>query len=101
MHEVSNVFSPTLARVDSNGDHVDINTLSPPTTFGSRKGLINTAAATMDGNDNYYFTAVTIDTESYSKNTTLVPGHHKKRFEIEGRRPDQYHISKNIIGLLY
>jgi len=64
MHEVSNVVAPTLARVDSNGDHVDINTLSPPITFGSRRGVINTAAATMDGNDNYYFTAVTIDTES-------------------------------------
>jgi hypothetical protein len=62
MHEVSDIFNPTLARVDNNGDYVDINTISPPATVGSRKGLINTAAATMDGNDNYYFTAVTIDT---------------------------------------
>jgi len=74
MHEVSNVFKPTLARVDSNGDHVDINTLSPPTTVGSRKGLINTAAATMDGNDNYYFTAVTLDTEAVIKIPRLYLG---------------------------
>lgn len=62
MHEVADIFNPTLARVDNNGDYVDINTIPLPATTGSRKGLINTAAATMDGNDNYYFTALTVDT---------------------------------------
>jgi len=62
MHEVSEVFGPRLARVDSSGDYADIDTIPTPPVSGSRKGLINTAAATMDGNDNYYFTAITVDT---------------------------------------
>jgi hypothetical protein len=62
MHETSDIFGPTLARVDRNGDFNDIGTLSPPNLGGSRKGIVNTAAATMDGRDNYYFTAVVVDT---------------------------------------
>jgi len=62
MHEVSEVFGPRLARVDSSGDYVDIDTIPAPPTTGSRKALINTAAATMDGDDNYYFTAIVVDT---------------------------------------
>ena len=84
-------FSPTLARVDSNGDHVDINTLSPPTTFGSRKGFINTAAATMDGNDNYYFTAVTIDTEAVIKIPRLYLGTIRNVSQL--KEGDEIHVA--------
>lgn len=66
MHEVADIFGPTLARVDSNGDYVDLGKLTPPPSSGSRVGIINTAAATMDGKDNYYFTAIVADT------TTLI-----------------------------
>jgi hypothetical protein len=62
MHEVSEVTGPRLARVDRNGDYVDLDTIPPPHASNGRVGIINTAAATMDGNDNYYFTAVTLDT---------------------------------------
>ena len=62
MHEVSEIFGPRLARVDSNGNYVDIDTIPPPAANGTRRGIINTAAATMDGNDNYYFTAIVVDT---------------------------------------
>lgn len=63
MHEVSDIFAPTLARVDRTGTVTDINIIPAPGGGGGGKvGIINTAAATMDGRDNYYFTAVVIDT---------------------------------------
>lgn len=62
MHEVSDIFAPTLARVDRNGDYVDLNTIPGPPAGPGNARIINTAAATMDGADNYYFTAVVVDT---------------------------------------
>lgn len=70
MHESINVFKPWLSRVDKNGTVVDLGRLSPPNPSGPSVGIINTAAATMDHNDNYYFTAVALDT---SVLTTFLP----------------------------
>ena len=74
MHEVSNVFGPTLARVDSSGDFVDLDTLAPPPASGNSVGIINTAAATMDARDNYYFTAVVVDTQNRTQLPKLYLG---------------------------
>jgi len=62
MHESSNVIDPFFSRVDKKGNFVDIGKLTAPPNSGTRVGIINTAAATMDGRDNYYFTAVVADT---------------------------------------
>lgn len=62
MHESSNIIDPFLSRMDKNGNFVDIGKLTAPPNSGSSVGIINTAAATMDGKDNYYFTAVVADT---------------------------------------
>jgi hypothetical protein len=83
MHEVSDVFGPRLARVDSSGDYVDIDTIRPPVTSGSRKGIINTAAATMDGHDNYYFTAVIVDTANLLELPKLYLGTIKNVSELQ------------------
>jgi hypothetical protein len=63
MHESSDIFGPSFARVDSNGDYIDLGILTPPDGSGNQVGIINTAAATMDGSDNYYFTAIVADTQ--------------------------------------
>jgi hypothetical protein len=62
MHESPNVIDPFFSRVDKNGSFVDIGKLSAPPNSGTQIGIINTAAATMDGRDNYYFTAIVGDT---------------------------------------
>jgi Secretion system C-terminal sorting domain/Repeat of unknown function (DUF6923) len=62
MHESLNVTDPLFSRVDKNGNFVDIGKLTTPPNSGSQVGIINTAAATMDGRDNYYFTAIVGDT---------------------------------------
>jgi len=62
MHESSNVTDPFFTRVDKNGNFVDIGKLTAPPGSATKAGIINTAAATMDGKDNYYFTAVLTDT---------------------------------------
>jgi len=68
MHESSDVVDPFFSRMDKNGNFVDIGKLSPPPNSGSGVGIINTAAGTMDGNDNFYFTAVTGDTPISASN---------------------------------
>jgi hypothetical protein len=62
MHESRNVIDPFFSRVDKNGDFEDIGKLTAPPASGTMIGFINTAAATIDGNDNYYFTAIVADT---------------------------------------
>jgi hypothetical protein len=74
MHESSNVFNPFLSRMDRNGDYEDIGTLSPPTASGSKTGIINTAGATMDGKDNYFFTAIVADTQNILQTVELYVG---------------------------
>jgi len=62
LHETDSVNNPSFTRVDKFGSFVNIGKLMPPPSHGHNVSIINTAAATMDGNDNYYFTAVTADT---------------------------------------
>lgn len=62
LHESDSVTGPWFTRVDKFGSFVNIGRLTPPPANGRNTSIINTAAATMDGNDNYYFTAVTADT---------------------------------------
>lgn len=62
MHESSDVTDPFFSRVDRNGNFLDIGRLTVPPNSGTMIGIINTAAATMDGRDNYYFTAIVGDT---------------------------------------
>lgn len=62
LHETDSVNHPWFTRVDKFGNFVNIGLLTPPPANGHNVSIINTAAATMDGNDNYYFTAVTTDT---------------------------------------
>ena len=62
LHETDSVTNPWFTRVDKFGSFVNIGRLTPPPANGRNTSIINTAAATMDGNDNYYFTAVTADT---------------------------------------
>jgi len=62
LHESSNINDPFFSRVDKNGDYIDIGKLTGPPNSGSQVGIINTAGATMDGRDNYYFTAILADT---------------------------------------
>lgn len=61
LHESGDVVHPWFTRVDSEGDYEDIGTLSGPAAGANEIGIINTAAATTDTSDNYYFTAVTIN----------------------------------------
>lgn len=70
MHETIDIFNPWLSRVDKNGTVVNLARLSPPAATGLSVGIINTAAATIDNNDNYYFTAVVLDTSIF---TTFLP----------------------------
>jgi hypothetical protein len=62
LHESDSLTDPWLTRVDKFGSFINIGKLTPPPANGRNISIINTAAATMDGNDNYYFTAVTADT---------------------------------------
>ncbi|HXB95125.1 MAG TPA: hypothetical protein VNU70_08200, partial [Puia sp.] len=62
MHESDSVNDPWFTRVDKFGSFVNIGKITPPPANGRNLSVINTAAGTMDGNDNYYFTAVTTDT---------------------------------------
>lgn len=62
LHESDSVAGPWFTRVDKFGSFADIGKLTPPPANGHNLSIINTAAGTMDGNDNYYFTAVTADT---------------------------------------
>jgi hypothetical protein len=62
MHESDNPFLPLFTRVDKGGNYEDIGTIMPPPKEGTRVGIIGTNAATIDGSDNYYFTAITSDT---------------------------------------
>jgi hypothetical protein len=62
MHETGDVNRPWFTRVDKFGSFVNIGKLAPPPANGRNVSVINTAAGTMDGNDNFYFTAVTTDT---------------------------------------
>jgi len=62
LHETDSVNNPWFTRVDKFGSFVNLGRLTPPPANGRNVSIINTAAATMDGNDNYYFTAVTTDT---------------------------------------
>ncbi|HVY73394.1 MAG TPA: T9SS type A sorting domain-containing protein [Puia sp.] len=62
MHESSNLIDPFFSRMDKNGDFVDIGKLTGPPGQGYNVHIINTAAGTMDGRDNFYFTAVLADT---------------------------------------
>ncbi|HLZ89699.1 MAG TPA: hypothetical protein VKQ52_20740, partial [Puia sp.] len=62
LHETDSVNDPWFTRVDKFGSLVNIGRLTPPPANGRNVSIINTAAATMDGEDNYYFTAVTTDT---------------------------------------
>lgn len=66
MHESINFLNPWLSRVDKNGTVVDLGRLSPPAGSGLSLGIVNTAAATIDNKDNYYFTAVVIDTSIFT-----------------------------------
>ncbi|GGA91596.1 hypothetical protein GCM10011511_13690 [Puia dinghuensis] len=62
LHETDSVTDPWFTRVDKFGSFVNISRLTPPPAGGRNLSIINTAAGTMDGNDNYYFTAITADT---------------------------------------
>ena len=62
IHESSNTTDPFFSRVDKNGSFVDLGKFTPPTAAGSAVAIINTAAGTMDGDDNFYFTAIVADT---------------------------------------
>ncbi|HXB05657.1 MAG TPA: hypothetical protein VNW04_01040, partial [Puia sp.] len=62
LHETDSVTAPWFTRVDKFGSFLNIGRLTPPPANGRNTSVINTAAAAMDGNDNYYFTAVTADT---------------------------------------
>lgn len=62
LHESDSVTDPWFTRVDKFGNWVNIGRIMPPPANGRNVSVINTAAGTMDGNDNYYFTAVTADT---------------------------------------
>ena len=55
LHESSNLSDPFFSRVDKNGDYIDIGKLTGPPNSDSQVGIINTAGATMDGRDNYYY----------------------------------------------
>lgn len=70
MHESINFLDPWLSRVDKNGTVVDLGRLLPPGGSGLSLGIVNTAAATIDNKDNYYFTAVVVDTSIF---TTFLP----------------------------
>lgn len=62
LHETDSVTHPWFTRMDKFGTFINIGRLAPPPAGGRNTSVINTAAGTMDGNDNYYFTAVTADT---------------------------------------
>lgn len=64
IHESSNVADPFLTRVDKNGNFENVGRLSAPATGPFKVGVINTAAGTMDDQDNYYFIALVIDLQS-------------------------------------
>jgi hypothetical protein len=66
MHESINFLNPWLSRVDKNGTVVDLGRLLPPAGSALSFGIVNTAAATIDNKDNYYFTAVLFDTSIFS-----------------------------------
>jgi hypothetical protein len=66
MHESINFLNPWLSRVDKNGTVVDLGRLLPPAGSGLNFGIVNTAAATIDNKDNYYFTAVVFDTSIFT-----------------------------------
>lgn len=83
MHETTNVIDPFFTRVDTNGNHFDIGRIHPPLTSGDRVGIINTAAATMDGKDNYYFTAITVDTTDPDALPRLYLGRIKRISKLE------------------
>ena len=99
MHEVSEVFGPRLARVDSNGDYVDIDTIPPPAANGTRRGIINTAAATMDGNDNYYFTAIVVDTANLMELLEIISWHHQRDIQAKrGRSHYKWTYKRVLLG---
>lgn len=98
MHETSNVTDPFFTRVDSNGNHFDIGKLHPPTATGNKVGIINTAAATMDGDDNYYFTAVIVDTTVSFPVPTLYLGKIKDVSKLEEGDSVKVSYKKVYIG---
>ena len=62
LHESDSINDPWFTRVDKFGSFVNIGKIIPPPAGGHNLSIINTAAGAMDGNDNYYFTAITADT---------------------------------------
>jgi len=63
LHETADLTKPFFTRVDKFGNFENISRLTPPPLDASHNlSIINTVAATMDGSDNYYFTAVMADT---------------------------------------
>ena len=74
MHESSNVTDPFFTRVGKNGLTEDIGKLTAPPASGNMVGIINTAGGTMDGGDNYYFTAVVADTTNFAATAKLMLG---------------------------
>jgi hypothetical protein len=74
MHESSNVTDPFFTRVGKNGATEDIGKLTAPAASGNEVGIINTAGGTMDGKDNYYFTAVVADTTNFAATAQLLFG---------------------------
>lgn len=98
MHEVSNVFGPSLSRVDSNGSYIDLGVLTPPSAGGNRVGIINTAAATMDGWDNYYFTAIVADTQQVFSIPRLYLGTIKNVSKLKEGEPIHIKYERIYIG---
>lgn len=98
MHETSNVTDPFFTRVDSTGNYFDIGKIYPPTATGNKVGIINTAAATMDGDDNYYFTAVVVDTTVSFPIPTLYLGKIKDVSDLEEGDSVKISYKKVFIG---
>ena len=74
LHETGNVLDPWFSRVDRFGSFVNIGKLTPPAVTGTNVAAINTAAGTMDGNDNFYFMAATMDNANPSAAPQLYLG---------------------------
>lgn len=64
MYQAYNVINPFLTRVGKNGNYETVGTLKGPDAGPLKASIVNTAAGTMDDQDNYYFTAVVIDLQN-------------------------------------
>jgi len=64
MYQAYNIINPFLTRVGRNGNYENVGTLKGPDVGSLKASVVNTAAGTMDDQDNYYFTAVVVDLQN-------------------------------------